>query len=541
MKGRARAAFVVLLFASQASGQTVEFTSSNLPIVVIETGGIEIPDDPKIPATMGIIRGDGVRNTLTDPFTDFHGPVGIELRGTSSLAYDQKQYAVETRDSLGDERDVALMGFPEESDWILYAPFVDKSLMRNVLMYNAARETGRYASRTRFCELVLDGKYQGVYVLMEKIKRDRNRVNVSKLDPETDHGEELSGGYIIAIDHGGKEGDLGFAGAFDSLGYFTYWHVYPTSKNINLHQRWYIEDYITKFEDVMRHPAFDETRRGYTAYIDVGSFVDYLLLNEWANNVDGFIASLYLHKDRASVNHRIVAGPVWDFNIAFGNANYSGGERTSGWRSHYGRVPFWWRRMLQDTTFTTRIGQRWRELRGTALSDTRVVQVIDSLAALAAEAQQRHFTRWKLLGVNIWPNAFVGQSFEEEITYLKSWSLDRMAWMDGNIHTIGLPREDAVLGAAPDKKMPESFVMTAHPLPANDRVSVTLQLPRALTGVLSLRDVLGRELRRETVSSSDAGVLRASFHLRELPDGLYHLVLHVGSDIAATAKIVIAR
>jgi hypothetical protein len=287
----------------------------------------------------------------------------------------------------------------------------------------------------------------------------------------------------------------------------------------------YIENYIAKVEDVLRHPAFDDTRRGYTAYIDVGSFVDYLLLNEWANNVDGFIASLYLHKDRASVNHHIVAGPVWDFNIAFGNANYSEGERTIGWRSHYGRVPFWWRRMLQDTTFTARIGQRWRELRETALSDTRVVQVIDSLAAHTAEAQQRHFTRWKLLGVNIWPNAFVGQNFEEEIAYLKTWSLDRMSWMDGNIHTIGLPREDATVSAVPDKKMPESLVMAVHPLPAKDRVAVTLQLPRALTGVLSIRDVLGREVRREVVSSSDAGVFHASFHLRELPDGLYHLVL----------------
>jgi hypothetical protein len=188
MKGLVRAAILVLLFSSQAGGQTVELTSSNLPIVVIETGGIDIPDDPKIPAVMGIIRGGGMRNTLTDPFTDYHGPIGIELRGTSSLAYDQKQYAVETRDSLGDEREVVLMEFPEESDWILYAPYVDKSLMRNVLLYNTAREMGRYASRTRFCELVIDGKYQGVYVLMEKIKRDRNRVNISKLDPETDHG-----------------------------------------------------------------------------------------------------------------------------------------------------------------------------------------------------------------------------------------------------------------------------------------------------------------------------------------------------------------
>ena len=194
----------VAMFAARLPGQNEAFRSSNLPIVVIETGGQSIPDEPKIPAFMGIIRGTGARNHIADPFTDYHGPIGIELRGNSSLVYDQKQYGLETWNDEGEEENAALMGFPKEHDGVLYAPAADKSLLRNVLVYHIAREMGRYASRTRFCELVIDSVYMGVYVFMEKIKRDKNRVAVSKLEPHVEHGEELTGGYMFSIDKIGR-------------------------------------------------------------------------------------------------------------------------------------------------------------------------------------------------------------------------------------------------------------------------------------------------------------------------------------------------
>src|SRR5690606_24210146 len=166
------------------STNLVTFTSSNLPIVVINTNGQIIPDDEKITADMGIIyNGPGIRNNITDPFNNYNGKIGIEVRGSTSQWFPKKQYAVETRDISGEDTSVSLLGFPEESDWILFAPYNDKSLMRDVLVYKVSSLLGRYASRSMYCEVVLNSEYVGVYVLLEKVKRDGDRVDIKKLEP----------------------------------------------------------------------------------------------------------------------------------------------------------------------------------------------------------------------------------------------------------------------------------------------------------------------------------------------------------------------
>ena len=96
----------------------------------------------------------------------------------------KKPYRFETVDSFGENNNVSLLGMPEENDCVLYATWSYKTLIRNVLTYQLSNELGLYASRSRYCELYLNGDYKGIYVLMEKIKRDQNRVNISKLDPD---------------------------------------------------------------------------------------------------------------------------------------------------------------------------------------------------------------------------------------------------------------------------------------------------------------------------------------------------------------------
>jgi hypothetical protein len=185
------------------------FTSSNLPIVVVETFGAFIPDNPKIMARMGIIdNGDGERNELTDPFNGYDGFIGIERRGSSSQWFPKKSFGLETRNIIGEEIEVPLLGMPEESDWILNAHYTDKTLMRNVITYDLARKMGGYASRTRFCELVINGQYWGVYAFMEKIKRDNNRVDIARLEPGDTTGADLTGGYILKIDKITGSGNL---------------------------------------------------------------------------------------------------------------------------------------------------------------------------------------------------------------------------------------------------------------------------------------------------------------------------------------------
>ena len=172
--------FVLILVSFDLYGQV--FTDSNLPIVVLSTENNQpIVDDPRIVAHMGIIdNGTGVRNYLTDPFTNYDGRIEIEIRGSTSQQYPKKGYGFETQDSLGNKIQVAVLGMPPENDWILYGPYPDKTLIRNVLTFDLARKMGHYAADTRYCELVLNGDYRGVYIMMERIKRDVNRVNIKK-------------------------------------------------------------------------------------------------------------------------------------------------------------------------------------------------------------------------------------------------------------------------------------------------------------------------------------------------------------------------
>jgi hypothetical protein len=140
------------------------FESSNLPIVMINTLGQTIVNDPRIVCDMGIIyNGEGAINYLSDPFKEYDGKISIEIRGSSSQSFPKKSYGLETQDSLGENSNVKLLGMPKENDWILYAPYSDKSLMRNVLTYKLGNDIGRYAPRTRFCELFINNDYKGVY------------------------------------------------------------------------------------------------------------------------------------------------------------------------------------------------------------------------------------------------------------------------------------------------------------------------------------------------------------------------------------------
>ncbi|MCZ7558570.1 MAG: CotH kinase family protein [Bacteroidia bacterium] len=540
--GRACITFFLAIITGSVEGayaQDTVLTSSNLPIIIIQTDGQPIPDEPKVAASMRVLRRHEGRNTICDTPSDFDGRIGIELRGNSSLQYEQKQYLIETRDTLNQECNVSLCEFPQEHDWILYAPYVDKSLIRNVLVYQIARDMGWYASRTRFCELVLNDRYQGVYVLLERIKRDKNRVDIAKLDSSVESGSALTGGYIIAIDGNGKDSQLGFPGAYDSSGYYVYWHIYPTSNNINLYQRWYIQDYIKAFEDMMRSSSFADCHTGYPAWLNVPSFVDYILINEVANNVDGFVASLYLHKNRDSKDGRLVAGPVWDFNIAFGNANYADAELVSGWRSHYGRVPFWWRRLLQDSVFVDALVARWRTLRNSILSSLVTDRRIDSLTALLGEAQQRHFQRWALLGQAIWPNYFVGNTWEEEISYLRNWISSRMSWMDTHIASIALPDDAPTNDIPPSEATPTAFSLTVHPQPSVDVTHIDVQSPGPAAAEVRIRDILGREVRNSTIWIGDDGRGACSIETASLPRGWYGVFLSVNGVPRAVATLLL--
>ena len=435
---------VFVLYPAHRLLAQVDFTSSNLPIVIIDTLGRPILDTPRITAAMRIIaHGNGRRNAVADTVFQYSGKISIEIRGATSQSFPKKQYAFESQDALGQKLNVSLLGLPKENDWILQAPYSDKSLMRNVLAYGLARNLGGYASRTRFCEVVLNNRYQGVYVLMEKIKRDKHRVDIAKLKPDEVTGDALTGGYIIKLDKTVGEQTAGWRSDYplnvDSAYQLYFQYHYPKANVIVPAQADYIQQFMDRLESTFWEDDYRDAEWGYRRYIDVDSFIDYFILTEIGKNVDGYRLSTYFYKDKDSKGGLLHCGPLWDCNLAFGNADFYNGHSVRGWQKdqvtgeRHGGIPFWWRRLYADEAFTDQLEQRWLALRQGALSNASVNHMIDSLALSLEEAQARNFMRWPVLGQYVWPNAFVGDTFAEEIDYLKNWIERRLIWMDGNL------------------------------------------------------------------------------------------------------------
>jgi hypothetical protein len=438
-----------------------EFYQSNLPIVVLNTLGQSIPDEPKIDANMGIIyNGPGVVNTITDAPNEFFGEIGIEKRGSSSNSFPAASYSVETRGPDPHiNYNVSLFDWPIDNDWILYAPYTDKSMIRNVLTYHIGNQTGRWAPRTQLCELLINDEYMGVYVLMERIKQSPGRVNINPLLPADTSNNELTGGYVIKIDKTtGNEPIiwnspfLSAAPGAETIGFQLH---EPSPFETNNIQRQYIEDYVTEWETALAGPSFTDPITGYRNYIDIPSFIDFFLINEVSKNVDGYRISTYLTKHRTSEGGKLEAGPLWDFNLAFGNANYCQGGLTSGWEINFNSIcggqwqnPFWWTRMLQDPGYAHDVKCRWLELRQGILSTNYLMNYIDSLSAVLDEPSVRHFSRWPILGTYVWPNNFIGNTFQEEIDYMKTWLTSRLAWMDANMFgscdDLGISEENSL-------------------------------------------------------------------------------------------------
>jgi len=253
---------------------------------------------------------------------------------------------------------VTLLDLPEENDWILYAPYSDKTLMRNVLAFEIAQQLDFYSSRYRYCDVILNGEYIGVYVLLEKIKRDENRVNIAELTEDDISGDELTGGYILQIDRLDSSNvgwqSLPFYPEADTIDYII---EYPIEANIQPEQFQYIQDVINEFEAVCASTDYNDPETGYYNFIDINSLVHIFLINALSKNVDAYRYSSFLHKDIESKGGKIILGPVWDYNLAFCNAHFYSGSQTIGWQIEYDYPdydtdpPFWLKGFWNDGFF----------------------------------------------------------------------------------------------------------------------------------------------------------------------------------------------
>ena len=494
-------------------------TSSNLPIVVLDTYNVAIPDEPKIDGTMGIIfNGDNNTNYITDPFNEFYGQIAIEKRGSSSNSFPMKSYALETRGPDSVNYNVSLFDWPSDNDWILYAPYTDKAMIRNVLTYDLGRQMGQYAPRTKLCEVILNGSYIGVYVLMERIKINPGRVDVDPLNYTDTLDNQLTGGYIIKLDKTTGGGVFAWTSPYTaqapSTGPIFYQLHDPDISELHPLQLNYIHNYVDNWETVLKSTNFANPQTGFRAFSDELSFIDFMLINELSKNVDGYRISTFLHKKRFSEGGKLFAGPLWDFNLGWGNANYCQGGQTSGWEINFNSVcqgngslmnPFWFNRMLQDTVFANNVNCRWTDLRTSILSDSYLMAYIDSMATILTEPAVRNYNRWPILGVYVWPNNYVGNTYQEEITYMKNWILARTAWMDANMFgtcsSLGIDNS-------------KSFVEIV-PNPAQTHVTVT-GLP--VNSIIVLSDFSGKIIKQILIQETTTLI-----DVSELANGIYFL------------------
>ncbi len=423
-------------FVEPSIPNEVNFESSNLPIVLIQTvNGQGIPNEPKIDATMQILfRENGDRNYLTDindpDAVHYSGDIKIEVRGSTSSTWDKKPYAFTPYDSSGEKINVSFLGMPKENDWILNGIAYDPSFMRDYLSYNLSNLIGNYASRTRYCELILNGEFRGIYIFQEKLKADDSRIDIRKIDEDDITLPQLSGGYITKTDK--IAGADVVAWSMDNYGGWqsNFVHEHPKSSTIALQQHDYIKNQFETLQSLVDPPSNNTISEGFPSLIDNPSFIDFMIINELASNVDAYEFSTFFHKDR---NGKLRAGPVWDFNLTFGNDLFSWGydrSHTDIWQFFDGNMgPKFWKDLFDDSVFNCYLTRRWQELTssGMPLALDEIYSFIDETKILITEAVERQELINGTSGV-----------FDQEIIDMKSWISDRMNWMSNQLTDVSL-------------------------------------------------------------------------------------------------------
>ena len=358
----------------------------------------------------------------------------MHLHGNTALSFPKLSYSFQIQDSLNNKINTSVVGFPKDNDYTLNAQYDDKTLIRNFLAMNAFRDMGHYSSRTQMVEVVVNGIYQGVYTLEEKIKVSKDRVNIDKLSSTATKGDSITGGYIFKKDFVNGT----FYGGWYSkiLTLCTQQVYYQFDVPVNDSEAAYGQAYVDSFESALNATSYQDTVKGWRKFGDQESLVDYFIHCEWTKNVDAFQWSTFFYKDRRSADGgKIHMGPIWDQDLGLGNCTARTGDQTSGWcyQTNCNLNPFWWSRFMKDTTFKNNMRCRWDRLRTGQLRDAAVDRRIDSMAVYLDESQRRNFNEWNILGIQTYYNSWLPPTYQDEIDTMKYWIKKRSAWLDKNI------------------------------------------------------------------------------------------------------------
>ncbi len=492
--------------------------TSVLPIVKLTTVNSAINNDVKVPVVMEIIDNVlGQLNSTADTLYSYEGTIMTEWQGFTGPGYPKKNYDFDLVDANGNKIDTSLLGMPAENDWIFKAEYLDNSLLVNTVTYEFARRMGRYAPRTRLCEIFLDGTYIGVYTLTEKVKRDNNRVDIAKLTSADTTGSALTGGYIIEMNINGDP--AAWNSVYPPINSATSPHavefkyVYPKADSILPVQANYIKIYVDSFENALNGINYTNDSLGYRKWIDVGTFIDFLIVNEFSMNYDSYGRSTYMYKEKDTDGNKLCIGPPWDYDRAMAD------DPNSGWvweNTHPGwPFPFWWSKLYSDSVYRHELACRWFSLRENVLKTPRFMAFIDSVSApLFQGPADRNFAIWQTLGAS---------TYLAQVQNMKVFLYKRLTWIDNELAPFGAVLPDLVIPSDTAVCIGITYTAPYNPsysynwIPGPETAAITLSTP----GTYNLRVEDGFGCQRTlpmTVSISE-------------PDSTFTQVLHVAGDV----------
>jgi len=389
---------------NQLENYTVDVTKfTGLPIIYLTTIN-SVSIDSKDDYVEGEIVIEGGRNFLNT------STLGMKIRGRGNstwFMHPKKPYQLK----LSDEAE--MLGMPEEKKWIFLAEYSDKTMMRNSIAFELGYLSNlNWTPLSTFAEVFINDDYKGTYNISQKVEEGDNRVAIGKegylleidqldrLDP--DDVFFYTGDFLINI----KEPDLEY-----------------DSNEFN-----YVKDLVNEFEGVLKSNQFKNPTEGYAKYIDLDSFIDWYLISEITKNQDSkSFSSIFLN---VKPGGKIKMGPLWDFDLAFGNVNYSECENATGFwvKDHK-----WYSRLFEDKLFVAKVKTRFKYF---LENEDLILNKIDTYKDQLKWSQQENNQVWNTLGVYVWPNPVVYNTYEEEVNHLKNWYSQRMTWLNNAFNNL---------------------------------------------------------------------------------------------------------
>ena len=401
---------LVNITVENTDGDTQSYTIdvakfTGLPIIYLQTDSF-LPIDSKDDYILGDTWIDGGRG-----FDDFEeSPMKIRGRGNSTWEFPKKPFQMKLDDKA------EFLGMPKDKKWLFLAEYADKTMLRNKIAYEMGYISNLdWTPQARFAEVFINGEYNGTYNVTQKVEESNNRVALGDT------------GYLLELDQLER---LDFDDVyFESTATDKFIvNIKEPSLEYDSEQYSYIVNLIGDFESALFGANFTSESNGYRQYIDIDSFVDWFLISEITKNVDSmFFSSIYLN---VIPGEQIKMGPLWDFDLAFGNVDYADSRYPEGWWVKYNP---WYERLFQDPYFVAKIKERFEYFNN---NQDLIINKIDSYSEQLKWAQEENDDKWQTMGVFVWPNPVVFDTYQEEVDNMKSWYSTRMSWLESAIDDL---------------------------------------------------------------------------------------------------------